>query len=214
MSNSSNGGLRPFASQMPSATRQCTYLGTGALAGACTVPIDVVWQRFSSHSPRLAVSLARDISPPLIYRAAIRFWIFDLTKSQLNRMNIPTWTKGGLAGATGGFAEICAQSLFHRSPPTVASLTNQSAKLFFCFGTYTWLSTTLSPDQSPPKPFWYCWLLGAAAGGFGSGIIARAEGIKGKALLRGPVPKGMASIGTVIAVQVTSSAAVLEWMKD
>lgn len=53
--------------------------------------------------------------------------------------------------------------------------------------------------------------MGAAAGGVGSGIIAIAEGVRGRALWRGAVPKGMISIGTVIAVQVTSCGWMLPY---
>ena len=93
--------------------------------------------------------------------------------------------------------------------PSLAGLANQTAKLFFCFGTYTYLSTKLFPEQQPPKPFWKCWLMGALAGGLGSGIAAGAEGIRGSALWRSAMPKGAIMIGTVIAVQVTSCAAIL-----
>ena len=203
---SNDGGL-------PYLSRQATYATTGAFAGACTVPIEIAWQAFSSQKPQSTSSLARHISPPLIYRAGVRFWVFDLTKSQLNHFSIPIWIKGGLSGAAGGFAEICAQSLIRRRSPTVANLAGQSAKLFLCFGTYTYLSTTFS-DNSPPKPFWYCWILGAGAGGFGSTMSARLEGVKGTALLKGPLPKGMTVVGTVIAVQVTSCANALQRIED
>lgn len=125
---------------------------------------------------------------------------------------LPVAIKGGLSGAMGGLAEICAQSLSRKKLPDMAGLTKQSAKLFFCFGTYTFLSTTLSPQKLPPKPFWYCWLMGATAGGLGSVIVARAEGVTGAALWRVAVPKGALTVGTVIAVQVTTCAAVLPYI--
>jgi len=68
------------------------------------------------------------------------------------------------------------------------------------------LSATFAGEELPPRPFWFCWLLGAAAGGFGSGVVARAEGVRGRSLWRRAVPKGALVVGTVIAVQVTSCA--------
>ncbi|MCJ1459543.1 hypothetical protein MMC28_009922 [Mycoblastus sanguinarius] len=199
---------------LPSLPRQTTYVLTGALAGTSIVPIELLWQRFSASKPPAVLPFLRTAAPPLIYRAAIRFWVFDLTKPQVESLSIPTWTKGGLSGAAGGFAEICGQSLLHRRIPTMAGLANQTARLFSCFSIYTYLSTTLSPDQLPPRPFWYCWLLGATAGGLGSGIIARAEGIRGKGLWIHAIPKGLLTIGTVIAVQVTSCESVLQRIKS
>lgn len=196
--------------KLPSLARQTTYGLTGALAGTFAVPIDLLWQRMSSGKPQRLLPFLRNHAPAPIYRAAVRFWAFDVTKSQLQSVPMPTAIKGGLSGAAGGFAEICAQSLMHRSMPTVAGLATQSSKLFFCFGTYTHLSTTLSPEQLPPKPFWYCWIMGSTAGALGSGILARVEGIKGKMLWQSAVPKGALTIGTVIAVHVTSCAGILE----
>lgn len=200
-------------SSLPPAYRQLTFAATGALAGACTIPIEVLGHHLpspSSSQPLFSPIRTLSTCSPLLYHTAVRFWIFDITKSHLDHPTLFAWFKGGLSGAAGGFAEVCAHSLVHRKVPTATNLAIQSAKLFICFGSYTWLSTTLSPDQLPPKPFWYCWLMGGAAGGLGSGIIARLEGVKGRALLSGPVPKGVTAIGTVIAVQVTSSAKVLE----
>ena len=51
--------------------------------------------------------------------------------------------------------------------------------------------------------------MGATAGGFGSGILARVEGIKGRALWKGAVPKEALTIGMVIAVHVTACAEIL-----
>lgn len=193
--------------RVPPPSSQATFFLTGALAGATTVPIESLWQRLIYRVPG---SLPLFAWTP-IYRGGVRFWAFDLARYRVERLPIPVAIKGGLSGAAGGLAEICAQSLFKKKLPDVASLTNQSAKLFLCFGTYTFLSTSLSPEQLPPKPFWYCWLLGTAAGGFGSGIIARTEGVAGPALWKGAVPKGALTIGTVIAVQVTACASVLPY---
>lgn len=195
------------AGRVPPPSSQATFFLTGALAGATTVPIDSLWQRLIQRVRRpLPVSAWNPM-----YRSGVRFWAFDLARYRVERLPIPTAIKGGLSGAAGGLAEICVQSLFRRQIPEIASLTNQSAKLFLCFGIYTFLSTTLSPEQLPPKPFWYCWFLGATAGGLGSGIIARAEGVTGSALWRAAMPKGALTIGTVIAVQVTTCAAFLPY---
>ena len=193
------------AGRVPPPSSQMTFFLTGALAGATTVPIQTIWQRLIHKAPGNLPLLAWNP----IYRSAFRFWAFDLVRYRVERYPIPVAIKGGISGAAGGLAEICAQSLFRKELPTIVSMTSQSAKLFCCFGTYTFLSTTLSPQQLPPKPFWYCWLMGAVAGGLGSGIVARAEGVIGSALWRAAVPKGALTIGTVIAVQVTTCAASL-----
>ena len=199
-----------MAQTFPPFAHQTSYGLTGGLAGACTVPIESLWQRYTTRKPQLITRYLRTTAPALTYRGGVRFWVFDLAISQIQSPLIPTWMKGGLSGAAGGAAEICAQSFLQRSLPTVATLANQSSILFFCFGSYTYLSTSLSSGRLPPKPFWYCWLMGAAAGGLGSGIIAGVEGSMGNALWWNAVPKGALTIGTVIAVQVTSCAAVLE----
>jgi hypothetical protein len=80
-----------------------------------------------------------------------------------------------------------------------AALVEQSAKLFLCFGSYTYLASLWAEREAkarekrslmtgkreeevelPPTPFWKCWGYGALAGGFGSGLIWTAkEGIDG-----------------------------------
>lgn len=195
------------AGRVPPPSNQATFFVTGALAGAATIPVESLWQRLIHRGPG---SLPLLVWNP-IYRGGVRFWAFDLARYRVERLPVPVAIKVGLSGAAGGLAEICAQSLLNNKLPAIASLTNQSAKLFCCFGTYTFLSTTLSPEHLPPKPFWYCWLIGATAGGFGSGIIARSEGVTGSALWRTAVPKGALTIGTVIAVQVTTCAAFLPY---
>ena len=189
----------------PPLSNQAVFFLTGALAGASTAPIESLWLRIVHGAPGSLQLFA--LNP--VYRSSIRFWAFDIARYYAESLSIPSAIKGGLSGAAGGLAEICIQSLFRNKLPQKASLMNQSAKLFLCFGTYTWLSSTLSPEQLPPKPFWYCWLMGSFAGGLGSGIVARAGGITGPALWRAAVPKGALTIGTVIAVQVTTCAVFL-----
>ncbi|KAF6218479.1 hypothetical protein HO133_005828 [Letharia lupina] len=195
------------AGRVPPPSSQGIFFLTGALAGATTIPIESLWQRLVLRAPGSLPLLGW--AP--IYRGGVRFWTFDLARYRVERLPIPVAIKGGLSGAAGGLAEVCVQSLFRNKLPDMASLTSQSGKMFCCFGTYTFLSTTLSPEQLPPKPFWYCWLIGATAGGLGSGIIARAEGVTGSALWRVAVPKGALTIGTVIAVQVTTCAVILPY---
>ena len=195
------------AGRVPTPSSQLIFFLTGALAGATTLPIENIWQRLIHKAPGNLPLLAWNP----IYRSAFRFWTFDLVRYRVERYPIPVAIKGGISGAAGGLAEICAQSLFRRKLPSVVSLTSQSAKLFCCFGIYTHLSTTLSPQQLPPKPFWYCWLMGAVAGGVGSGLVARAEGVTGSTLWKATVPKGALTIGMVIAVQVTTCAATLPY---
>ena len=191
---------------IPPPASQATFFLTGCLAGATTLPIERIWPRSNPLSARPAFgALAR----PFIYRGGIRFWVFDLARYWVEPLPVPVAVKGGVSGAVGGFAEVLAQAVVQRSRPNVRILTSQTAKLFFYFGTYTYLSTTLSSGQQPPKPFWKCWLMGAVAGGIGSGIVAGAEGIRGNALWKSAIPKGAVTIGTVIAVQVTSCAAML-----
>jgi len=202
----------------PPSTRQLCYFGSGCLAGAATLPVEALWSRFRAPgSP--ATHFSKNFPGPLvslrtIYRAGFRFWTFDITRSQLNRHvpSLPVAVTGGLGGAAGGFVEVCAESFISRRPrlPSPLALANQSAKLFFCFGTYTFLSTNLSPEQLPPKPFPFCWALGAIAGGTGSGILAALEGVRGATLWKVAVPKGALIIGTVISVHVTSCAEILK----
>ena len=189
--------------QIPTPASQATFFVTGCLAGASTIPIERVWPR--PHP----LSAFGATTRPLIYRGGIRFWVFDLARYRVEPLPVPVAVKGGVSGAIGGFAEVLAQAVLQRGRPSLASLADQTAKLFFCFGTYTYLFTALSPEQQPPKPFWKCWLMGAVAGGLGSGIVAGAEGVRGSALWRSAIPKGAVMIGTVIAVQVTSCAAML-----
>lgn len=202
----------------PSPTRQLCYIASGSLAGAATLPVDALWSRLRAPGAP-TTHISKHFPSPLvavrtIYRAGFRFWTFDIVRSQLNQHapSLPVAVKGGLGGAAGGFVEVCAESLISSRPrlPSSWALANQSAKLFFCFGTYTFLSTTFSPEQLPPKPFPLCWALGAIAGGTGSAIVAALEGVGGAALWKMAVPKGALIIGTVISVHVTSCAAILK----
>jgi hypothetical protein len=156
------------------------------------------------------------LAPTLM--AGTRFWAFDLFRSSISTYNLPPFLAGGSSGAFGGIAEVFAHALVtRRQLPALGAVGNQAGKLFLCFGTYTWLSTKLSTEQ-PPKPFVWCWTLGAIAGGFGTGVTALVEGMMRQTtnaptqyadVLR-QAGKGSVIVGTVIAVQVTSAAKVIK----
>lgn len=204
MSTRNTFGASQLASRVPSPINQESYFLTGGLAGLATVPIELYYQRPASVVPFLRTAAAAPI-----YRTGVRFWSFTHVKHQLSGTELPVWSIGGLGGAVGGFNEVCVQSFLNSKLPQPRALASQSAKLFFCFGTYTFLSTNLSKEL-PPKPFWWCWMMGVTAGGVGSGIVAAAEGIRGKSLWAVALPRGAITVGTVIAVQVTSCAALLK----
>jgi hypothetical protein len=155
-----------------------------------------------------------------VFRAGVRFCIFDITRTILERQvpriefsNTRTRTVfiGGLSGASGGFAEVFAASLVSGSPrfPTLGALASQSTKLFFCFGTYTFISSTFSKEYGlPPKPFPVALVMGATAGGVGSAILAAIEGPRGL-MLGSSALRGALVIGTVISVHVTTCAEML-----
>lgn len=195
-------------SHLPSPTHQTSYLLTGALAGAASLPAELTWltlfQRPHFTTP---LNFLKTTAPWAISRGGIRFWTFDLVRSQLHQStnNLPVWIKGGLGGAAGGLNEVLFHSLVsQRTLPHWKVAGAQTLKLFFCFGTYTFLSTGLSPERLPPKPFPLCWAMGVTAGAVGSGVVAALEGVGGRRLWAAAVPRGAVTIGTVIAVQVTS----------
>jgi hypothetical protein len=186
---------------IPSPTRQLAFFSTGCLAGLASLPM-----AFFPKPPSLSAA-----SPPVL-RAGIRFWTFDQTRHVLAPLRLPVWLAGGLGGAAGGFNEVLLHSLIQsRKLPSAMALGSQTLRLFLCFGTYTFLSTSLS-DTLPPKPFWKCWFMGATAGATGSTIVAALEGARGRALWGNALPRGAATIGTVIAVHVTSCASLLDSM--
>ncbi|KAI4727077.1 hypothetical protein E4T49_05119 [Aureobasidium sp. EXF-10728] len=165
---------------LPSPTRQLCFFSTGCLAGLASLPM-----AFLPKVPFIGTA-----TPPVL-RAGVRFWTFDQTRHILAPFHLPVWLTGGLGGAAGGFNEVLLHSLVQsRKLPAATALGAQTLRLFFCFGTYTFLSTTFSATL-PPKPFWKCWLMGATAGATGSAVVAALE-------------------GTVIAVHVTSCAALLD----
>ena len=196
---------------VPSLSRQATFFVTGALAGAASLPVDAAFVSLSQGSGRLSgIRHIRSNLAPILARTGIRFFSFDHVRTYTSHfLQLPTTLCGALGGAAGGFNEVILHSLVsnRRLPPLNAAL-SQSGKLFFCFGTYTYLSTTYSREL-PPRPFWKCWLMGATAGFVGSTITAAVEGARNGALLLAAA-RGSLVIGTVISVQVTSCAAGLD----
>ena len=212
--------LRPSQSF---SSRQSVFFTSGCLAGIATLPVEVLISRASVNSGKTSwrQHLPKGaLAATTVFRAGVRFCIFDITRAILDRhvprSNFPstharTAFIGGLSGASGGFAEVMASSLVSGFPrfPTLGALASQSTKLFFCFGTYTFISSTLSKEYGlPPKPFPVALVMGATAGGVGSAILAAVEGARGL-MLGGSALRGALVIGTVISVHVTTCAAML-----
>jgi hypothetical protein len=207
--------------------RQFVFFTSGCLAGIATLPVEFLISRASVNSGKTSwrQHLPKGaLAATTVFRAGVRFCIFDITRTILDRQvpriefsNIHTRTAfiGGLSGASGGFAEVFASSLVSGlvsgSPrfPTLGTLASQSTKLFFCFGTYTFISSTFSREYGlPPKPFPVALMMGATAGGVGSAILAAIEGARGL-MLGSSALRGALVIGTVISVHVTTCAEML-----
>ncbi|GAB7348022.1 hypothetical protein MBLNU459_g6062t1 [Dothideomycetes sp. NU459] len=197
------------SSQVPSLPRQACYFATGSLAGAVALLPDLAWTSLVLKTPTSVLPFFRTHAPAVLFRAGTRFWTFDHVRSRLSSSPLPVWVVNALGGASGGFSEVLFHSLLQRRRPSAWALGSQSLRLFCCFGTYTFLSTTLS-EQLPPKPFPWCWCMGAVAGALGNTIAGAVDGVRGRALWLGAAPKGALTIGTVISVQATSCAALRE----
>lgn len=211
-----NGGVqaspKPKLSP-PSLSRQATFFATGVLAGAASLPVEAAYISFSRKFDHTAgIKHIRSHVAPVLARTGIRFLSFDHVRTYSSHyLQLPTTLCGALGGAAGGLNEVILHSMIsNRRLPPLQAVLSQSGKLFFCFGTYTYLSTTFS-RESPPRPFWKCWIMGATAGCVGSAITAAVEGAKGKALLSAAL-RGTFVIGTVISVQVTTCAAGLRML--
>lgn len=197
--------------KLPSASRQSIFFLTGVLAGAASLPVEGTFLSLTGKPfYRTGLQHIKSHAPAVLGRTGIRFLTFDHIRTYSSQfLHLPTTLCGALGGAAGGLNEVLLHSLAstRRLPPLKAAV-SQSGKLFLCFGSYTYLSTTLNPEQLPPKPFWKCWLMGVTAGCVGSGITAALEGARRRALLMAAV-RGTLVVGTVIAVQVSSCGAVL-----
>jgi hypothetical protein len=194
----------------PSVPRQATFFATGVIAGAASLPVETAFLSLAqNHDYKASVKHLRASFAPVLARTGVRFLSFDHVRAYSSHfLGLPTALCGALGGAAGGLNEVILHSLVstRRLPPLQPAL-SQSGKLFFCFGTYTYLSTTLSREL-PPRPFWRCWLMGATAGCVGSAITAAVEGARGRSLMMASL-RGTLVIGTVISVQVTTCAAGL-----
>lgn len=219
-------------SKMTNINQGLVYFLTGSLAGACSATTDFGFDKISAQirgtPSRSMQALVQSMLPHLV-RPGLRFWGFDLAKRTLLPESLPVSLQGGLAGATGGFLEMASANAYaamkahssKRSTLEVMARTTllHSGKLFLCFGSYTYLANTFS-ESLPPKPFPYCLFLGAVAGAFGTTSISPLEMYTASKvrLSLGQVirtaisraPRGAVGVGTVIAVQVTSSAWILE----
>jgi hypothetical protein len=200
--------------QLPSVSRQATFFATGALAGAASLPVETAFLSLTQRNDYAAsLKHIRSSIVPVLARTGVRFFSFDHVRTYTSHfLQLPVTLCGALGGAAGGLNEVVLHSLVsnRRLPPLNAAL-SQSGKLFFCFGTYTYLSTHLSREL-PPRPFWKCWLMGATAGSVGSAIIAAVEGARGRSLMAATL-RGSLVIGTVISVQVTTCAAGLRQLE-
>jgi hypothetical protein len=202
------------AVQLPSISRQATFFATGALAGAASLPVETVFLSLAQKNDYAAsIKHIRSSIVPILARTGVRFLSFDHVRTYTSHfLQLPTTLCGALGGAAGGLNEVMLHSLVSKRqlPPLNAAL-SQSGKLFFCFGTYTYLSTHLSREL-PPRPFWKCWLMGATAGSVGSAIVATIEGARGRSLMTATL-RGSLVIGTVISAQVTTCAAGLRGLE-
>lgn len=199
----------PFTEKipLPSVPRQATFFATGVLAGAAALPVETAFLSFVQKQDYAAgIRHLRSGLAPALARTGVRFLSFDHVRTYSSHfLQLPTVLCGALGGAAGGLNEVILHSLVsNRRLPPLQAAASQSGKLFLCFGTYTYLSTTLSREL-PPRPFWKCWLMGATAGSVGSAITAAVEGARGRSLLMASL-RGSLVIGTVISVQVTTCA--------
>lgn len=195
---------------LPSVPRQATFFATGVLAGAASLPVETAFLSLAQkHNYTASIRHVRSSFAPVLARTGVRFLSFDHVRTYSSHfLQLPTVLCGALGGAAGGLNEVILHSLVsNRRLPLLKAASLQSGKLFLCFGTYTYLSTTLSREL-PPRPFWKCWLMGATAGSVGSTIIAMIEGVRHRSLLMATL-RGSLVIGTVISVQVTTCAAGL-----
>lgn len=135
-----------------------------------------------------------------------------LPLSPPSRTHAGTAFFGGLGAASGGFAEVILSSVLSIHPrlPTLGALASQSSNLFFCFGTFTFISATYSTKcRLPPKPFPVILIIGATAGGVGSAILVAVEGSRGNFLARSAL-QGALVIGTVISAPGMTCADILQ----
>jgi len=215
----------------PSAAHQAIFAGTGALAGLASLPIECAWLSLQKSPSSKAVHLfLRGQAPAVIISTGVRFWGFNQIKEKINHDPTdtkPQWLTYSLGGAAGGIGETFAMHLPKDFRNLQAGVTqNQAfltdwliplgtkaarhaAKLSLCFGTFGYLSTTYS-ELTPLNSFWKCWAMGTCAGGVGTAVMGTIDRMLVKNPPLSAMPKGAMVIGTVISVQVTSAAALLQ----
>ena len=71
-------------------------------------------------------------------------------------------------------------------------------------------------EEFPPRPFPFCWGLGAVAGAVGTGVgtLVESRGRVGARQLLRATGAGAAVVGTVISVQVTCCAELMRWSEE
>jgi hypothetical protein len=194
---------------IPSFIRQSIYVGTGVVAGSSGIACDVAWNKLYSPKEYKIGAFLRANCATQLGRAAVRFWTFDQIRRTLQgNAYMPIWVIGGTSGAIAGFTEVLAEKLWQRTKPNPIILAKTFTAFFAGFGTFTYLSRTLS-EEMPPQPFWYCWLMGTCAGLSATVVFATFDRIRPMQLIKsGILPKNMLVIGTTISVQVTGCAEV------
>jgi len=213
--NATSRGSSTEKIPLPSIPRQATFFATGVLAGAASLPVETAFLSLAQkHDYTASIRHLRSSFAPVLARTGVRFLSFDHVRTYSSHfLQLPTVLCGALGGAAGGLNEVILHSLVsNRRLPPLQAAASQSGKLFLCFGTYTYLSTTLSREL-PPRPFWKCWLMGATAGSVGSAVTAAVEGARGRSLMMATL-RGSLVIGTVISVQVTTCAAGLRALNE
>lgn len=110
--------------------------------------------------------------------------------------------------------EVLSHALVtRRALPSLHAVESHSWRLFLGFGTFTGLSSYVG-EEFPPRPFAFCWGVGAVAGAVGTagGMLVEGGWVGGRRFVRG-VGVGAAVVGTVISVQVTCCARMLGWVE-
>ena len=101
----------------------------------------------------------------------------------------------------------------------------QGLRLFMCFGTYNYLTHKEGHNEQPLRHFWRNWGMAMIAGALGETAVGMVEQkVNKQVMLKKPTDwiragirhagRGATIIGTVIAIQTTSSTAALRWMGE
>lgn len=208
------------------------YGATGLLAGMAALPFEYSFSRWSLRSLgseatlRLNSTFLKNVAPGFIAKSGVRFFAFGQfkhirdVKREMGTNTWPKWVDSAVSGAAAGLVETVIANRVTKPLsgfPPIRHLVQQPARLFMCFGTFGYLSTTFSSPLSREKGMkaweddrWKRALSAMFAGGLGTAVTSAAEGLRGKQLWFSAIPKGAFVIGTVIFVQVESSTVLLE----